>query len=195
MSQYSRLPISIPVPCHEDWNKMSPAEKGKFCGSCQKVVIDFSKQKPKEIIQYFREHKNQKTCGYFDKSQLEYQPLVVPQQLVSKLSYPQQFLIILLCVFGSALFSCSYTHNEEHIAGDIAPDTNCISHDSVSMHPTVKGEPILMIQAEDSTDMLNHSKDSLHHSTVTVKPPTNESPKVVGKIIPPKFREDGKDNL
>ena len=39
--------IRIPEPCHEDWNKMTPDTNGKFCGSCQKSVFDFSNKTDK----------------------------------------------------------------------------------------------------------------------------------------------------
>lgn len=44
------MKISIPQPCHENWNKMLPEEKGRFCLSCQKCVLDFSKFSDNEII-------------------------------------------------------------------------------------------------------------------------------------------------
>ncbi|WP_309608991.1 hypothetical protein [Flavobacterium sp.] len=42
--------ITIPNPCTENWNKMSKTEKGRFCNSCNKLVIDFSKMKNKIIF-------------------------------------------------------------------------------------------------------------------------------------------------
>ncbi|MGG5616684.1 hypothetical protein ACPDHI_10415 [Myroides odoratimimus] len=35
--------IEIPEPCHEDWDKMAPQDKGRHCAVCDKVVVDFSK--------------------------------------------------------------------------------------------------------------------------------------------------------
>ena len=35
--------IRIENPCHENWNLMSRNQKGRFCDSCNKTVIDFSK--------------------------------------------------------------------------------------------------------------------------------------------------------
>jgi hypothetical protein len=35
--------INIPKPCHENWHSMTPKEQGRFCGSCDKIVVDFSK--------------------------------------------------------------------------------------------------------------------------------------------------------
>lgn len=39
----------IPKPCHEDWDQMSPTEKGAFCGSCKKEVLDFTDSSNSDI--------------------------------------------------------------------------------------------------------------------------------------------------
>ena len=49
----SNLIIRIPEPCHEDWNAMQPDAKGKFCGSCNKAVFDFSNKTDNEIKEVF----------------------------------------------------------------------------------------------------------------------------------------------
>ncbi|MBN4072576.1 hypothetical protein JYT74_00920 [Crocinitomix catalasitica] len=41
--------VSIPDPCHEDWDKMTPTEKGTFCGKCQIDVIDFTTKSSHEV--------------------------------------------------------------------------------------------------------------------------------------------------
>ncbi|MFY7839164.1 MAG: hypothetical protein ACOVP7_02760, partial [Lacibacter sp.] len=48
--------INIAEPCHENWNKMSPVEQGRFCGSCQKNVIDFTTKSDEEIITFFNNY-------------------------------------------------------------------------------------------------------------------------------------------
>ncbi len=63
--------ISIPKPCHEDWNKMNPNNEGKFCNSCSKTVVDFTKMSKEEIHQYFKQKSGENTCGHFYASQLE----------------------------------------------------------------------------------------------------------------------------
>jgi len=64
----TQFKISIPEPCHENWNKMTPTEKGKFCSVCQKNVYDFRKSTDLEIIRTFNENEN--LCGRFKNSQL-----------------------------------------------------------------------------------------------------------------------------
>ncbi|MEP2935113.1 MAG: carboxypeptidase-like regulatory domain-containing protein [Gilvibacter sp.] len=60
--------LSIPEPCHEDWNKMTPQDKGRFCDSCEKVVVDFTGKSDVTIANHLRDHKN--VCGRFNVSQL-----------------------------------------------------------------------------------------------------------------------------
>ncbi|MDM1378947.1 carboxypeptidase-like regulatory domain-containing protein [Myroides marinus] len=53
--------IEIPEPCHEDWNLMTPQDKGRHCAVCDKVVVDFSKASKQEIINHIK--KDGKICG------------------------------------------------------------------------------------------------------------------------------------
>lgn len=65
----NKINISIPEPCHENWQKMTPLKKGRFCDSCQKQVSDFTKSSDSEILRKFNSEKN--SCGRFLKTQLE----------------------------------------------------------------------------------------------------------------------------
>ncbi len=64
-----KIQLNVPDPCHENWFSMTPAEKGRYCNSCQKVVIDFSVMTDTEIIQYFQKDRGN-TCGNFTVGQL-----------------------------------------------------------------------------------------------------------------------------
>lgn len=61
--------ITIPKPCHEDWSKMTTTKKGKFCLSCNKDVIDFTKLSTSDISKKVLKHKN--LCGRFKENQLK----------------------------------------------------------------------------------------------------------------------------
>jgi hypothetical protein len=65
-----KLYLSISEPCHEDWNKMTAVEQGRFCSSCQKNVVDFTNKSDKEIISFFNNY-NGSTCGRFNDEQLD----------------------------------------------------------------------------------------------------------------------------
>lgn len=72
-----KFKLNIPEPCHEDWQQMSPTQKGKFCASCQKEVIDFTKLSSTEIA---RKTKNAtQLCGRFTSMQLD-QEYISPSQ-------------------------------------------------------------------------------------------------------------------
>jgi len=61
--------VSLSFQCNEDWNKMTPLQKGRHCGSCNKVVVDFSSMSDTDIVNYLLQNKN--TCGKFHPQQLD----------------------------------------------------------------------------------------------------------------------------
>lgn len=73
----NKIRISIPNPCGENWNKMTTTEKGKFCASCQKDVIDFTTYTDREILNYYNQ--NSKICGRFTHEQLN-RNLLIPKE-------------------------------------------------------------------------------------------------------------------
>lgn len=62
--------ITISKSCHENWESMTPNEKGKHCLVCQKTVVDFTSMTDAQIIDYFQNYKGS-TCGRFYETQLE----------------------------------------------------------------------------------------------------------------------------
>jgi hypothetical protein len=63
------LQLKIAEPCHENWNRMDAAERGRFCQSCQETVTDFTLMDDKEILQ-FLSRKSESVCGRFTADQL-----------------------------------------------------------------------------------------------------------------------------
>ena len=63
------IQISIPSPCHENWQQMTPVEKGRFCASCQKKVFDFTTMPDREIVSVLRSHNH--VCGRLTVKQLK----------------------------------------------------------------------------------------------------------------------------
>lgn len=50
------MKVSIPNPCHEDWHKMTPTQKGRFCHSCDKEVEDLTHLSRIELGKYLATH-------------------------------------------------------------------------------------------------------------------------------------------
>ncbi|TDO78095.1 hypothetical protein EV143_103340 [Flavobacterium chryseum] len=100
--------ITIPEPCHEDWNKMTPDKNGRFCLSCSKTVVDFTLMFSDEIKHFFTQNENNKICGRFKKSQLDTITIQIPNRvLYSQTRYSKMFLLALFVAMGTTLFSCA----------------------------------------------------------------------------------------
>lgn len=57
--------LVIPVPCTVDWQKMTPADKGRFCGDCKKVVRDLSKMAEADARELVANAKSGELCVRF----------------------------------------------------------------------------------------------------------------------------------
>jgi hypothetical protein len=99
--------ITIPEPCHENWNKMTPKDNGRFCMSCSKTVVDFTTMLPDEVQHFFIQNQNKSICGRFKKSQLDTITIQIPSQvLYTQTHYHKMFLLALFIAMGTTLFSC-----------------------------------------------------------------------------------------
>lgn len=93
---------------------MTPSGKGSFCGSCNKVVRDFSTQSDEEIAAFLVEHKGEKVCGRFSAKQLIPDVLldISLNTIPSFLSPVKKFALAAMLVFGSSLFNMVSAKNE-----------------------------------------------------------------------------------
>jgi len=63
------LTLTVPEPCGENFNKMTPVKGGKFCDSCEKTIVDFRTMSDYQILRFYKEN-NGKICGVFNQKQL-----------------------------------------------------------------------------------------------------------------------------
>lgn len=103
------LSISIENPCHEDWQQMTPESQGRFCQTCEKTVVDFSKMSDEEVLNYFSRPRTQKICGRFREDQLvSASRAPLPQNTTHGKPSRQllNFAYLLVLLFGVGLSSC-----------------------------------------------------------------------------------------
>lgn len=109
----NKFKVTVPKPCHEDWNLMNPTEKGRFCDVCTKSVVDFTDKSSTEIQEYFLINKNQRVCGRFRNEQVSKFDIKIPiNVLIKQKTFQKAFLLALFIAMGSSLFSCK-NHNDE----------------------------------------------------------------------------------
>ncbi|MBL7732481.1 MAG: carboxypeptidase-like regulatory domain-containing protein [Chitinophagaceae bacterium] len=81
-----RLQLTIPEPCHENWDAMTPVEKGRFCNACQKQVTDFTHMSDRQLGEFFKKPSTGSGCGRFLNSQLE-RDIEIPRKRIPWLKY------------------------------------------------------------------------------------------------------------
>lgn len=88
----NKMNLAIPQPCHENWDNMTPAEKGRFCGTCQTQVVDFSTMTDLELVQFFKKPTTGSVCGRFMTAQL-HRDIEIPKKRTPWLRYFFQFAL------------------------------------------------------------------------------------------------------
>lgn len=124
--------VSIPEPCHENWNKMTPKDNGRFCLSCSKTVIDFTTMLPDEIQHFFIQNQNNKICGRFRKSQLDSVTIQIPSRvLYAQTNYYKMFLLALFVAMGTTLFSCQSKEGKKQKIDKVEVVTDTITKERI----------------------------------------------------------------
>ena len=101
-------------PCSYGWENMNPANKGRHCAQCDKVVLDFTSMSDEELIHFLLRNKN--VCGHFNKTQLN-RPIAIEGP--KKFKMPQWPAVAAMLVAG--LFSVAPSvHAQTELNGNIA---------------------------------------------------------------------------
>lgn len=127
--------ISIPNPCHAEWDKMIPVKMGKHCSDCNKTVIDFTKMPDQQIKDYFSNNK-QKVCGHFYKGQLtlnknKYQSYLTDLYCKAYLNLKYKAFRLCVLLVLSAMLSMAGCHTPT--IGEITERSERLTGDSISL--------------------------------------------------------------
>jgi hypothetical protein len=113
------LKISIPQPCHQDWNEMNPNEQGRHCSSCAKTVVDFTNMSDDEVKNFFLAKKDERVCGRFKQQQLQQVVIDLPHNIFSiQMPVWKRFLVASLIIFSTSLFSCNTSIDGKLVKND-----------------------------------------------------------------------------
>lgn len=111
------LNLSIPQPCHENWQQMTPQDHGRHCSACQKVVVDFTAMSDQQVLDYMRQATSS-VCGRFNNDQLNKRYHDVPTRQPFSFAYGWSVLIgTLLLTVPSAS-----AQSREYMVGMVAPE-------------------------------------------------------------------------
>ncbi len=86
------IQLTVAEPCHENWDKMTPDQQGRFCGSCQKQVVDFTHMSDRELAQFFKKPSTGSVCGRFMDDQLE-RDILIPKRRLPWIKYLLQIFL------------------------------------------------------------------------------------------------------
>ena len=166
-----KFELSIPKPCHENWNAMTPNQQGRFCGACQKTVIDFSSMSDRQVAEFFKKPLGT-LCGRLHPDQLE-RTFEMPAKRIPWLKY---FFTVSL---PALLFSLRATAQREMV-GKIAVvkekqwiDSTTSPQEKVIHKPVTKGRIAIRKPARLKIVAINTD------SSLFANPPSCVQPKVI----------------
>lgn len=165
--------ISIPKPCHQNWDKMIAEDKGKFCQSCSKSVIDFSQMTQQSIEDYLASNRDKKICDRFKSSQLATIKINIPQHIIEQqISFHKLFLLALLITMGTSLLNCSDQNG------------NSKKIDVVEVVDSLKTKSIPTSETTNPIDKIDTVSSKLVTKKTIIPPPAinGEVIKIVGDI-------------
>lgn len=99
--------IGIQTPCSENWQEMTPTEKGAFCQKCAFEVHDFTNSSSEEIKNVLAQAMSARVCARMTVEQESELRTDYFQWSNSKSDVRRVSLLALIMVFGLTLFSCN----------------------------------------------------------------------------------------
>ena len=153
---------------------MTSKENGRFCLSCSKTVIDFTKMLSDEIQLFFIQNQNNRICGRFRKTQLDTITIEIPNHILYKQkSYHKMFLLSLFVTMGTTLFSCADKNGNKtkidkvEVVADTSKNMPILvgeapivknSSDHVSPPPPPKIDQVKFVKSEENS-ILDEKQD------------------------------------
>jgi hypothetical protein len=137
--------IGIPDPCHEDFSKMTPTQRGSFCSKCEIDTFDFRNLSDQQINKVILENKGQHLCGQFTKRQLDsLNRGYLDWKNQNTQTFKSKFVLALVLVFGVTLFSCQ-TQKEQKILSKHLTEFTQLTKDQTGLKGVVEMEDVNLL--------------------------------------------------
>lgn len=108
--------LRIDKPCTENWNKMTPTERGAYCQKCCKQVLDFTNQTNSQIQTALKNSNGKEVCAKITKDQLSSLNFEFEQwQSSATMNVQRMSFYALLFVFGLSMVSCTSQEDEQRV--------------------------------------------------------------------------------
>lgn len=135
--------VFISTPCHEDWGNMQPNQEGRFCGSCQKTVVDFTMMSDQEVLAWFSKASGS-VCGRMSSDQMHRNLVPATPPKKGRWTIWWQFLVagLLVSSKASAQGKVSVTPIEQTIPGSNPLPIQAPSPDTTHPIRTLQNEPL-----------------------------------------------------
>lgn len=143
-----KIQLSVPKPCHENWDAMRPEEQGRFCGSCQKTVVDFTTMSDRQIAEFFKKPAGS-TCGRFHNDQLN-REIAIPRKRIPWVKYLFTVSIpafMASCKFAGRQAALGELQATEAVKTQLTGDTTVVD---VPPPPSVVGMILMPGMAKES---------------------------------------------
>lgn len=180
-----KIQLTIAEPCHENWENMSPLNKGKFCGSCQKQVIDFSDMSDRQVAEFFKKpilslSKGGSVGGRFMTDQLD-RAIEIPKKRILWVKYFFQIALPALFISKVSAQKTMGKMISRPVAKDtvkvpelikvglVAPiiDDNAVCTDTVGI--AVKGEIAIVEIRPVTGKVIDENGQPVGFATITLK--------------------------
>lgn len=177
-----KIQLTIAEPCHENWDGMTPVEKGRFCGSCQKQVVDFSNMSDRQVAEFFKKPSTGSVCGRFMTDQLD-REIEIPKKRIPWVKY--FFQIALPAFLVSLKVSASKTQGKIKVNAVSGKDTTRrpVYDDTKTMGMVAKPQSIRPIILGDTIiTPVNKTVESIK-GEINILPKTTPPPPVCDQLM------------
>ncbi len=163
------IQLSIPEPCHENWEAMTPEAQGRFCQSCAKTVVDFTQMTDTEVFNFFKDKAGQQVCGRLATDQLM-SPIHAVKEVHGRKWFWRYAAAFLLFMSRSearaqgkvAVVKAPVVRDPKVIKGEVAPVTDLMTVKGVVRN--AGGEPVgfASVRAKGATTAVAADEDGVY---------------------------------